>query len=41
MPRMTGRVDGARRPLLRLAVMGGEPMLVLVDTGFNGELWLT
>ena len=38
MARMSGRVDDARRPLLRLTVPDGSPILALVDTGFNGEL---
>ena len=41
MPKMTGMVDAEQRPLLRLVLPDGNPILALVDTGFNGELWLT
>lgn len=41
MARMSGQVDGERRPLLRLTVPDGNPILAHIDTGFNGELWLT
>lgn len=36
--RMTGHVDGERRPLLRLSLPDGNPILVLIDTGFDGFL---
>ena len=38
---MTGRVDDERRPLLRLSVPDSNQILAIIDTGFNGELWLT
>lgn len=38
---MSGRVDDGLRPLLRLMVPDGNPILGLVDTGFNGEFWFT
>ena len=41
MARMSGRVDDERRPLLRLTVPDSTPILGLIDTGFNGELWFT
>ena len=38
---MTGSVDRSGRPLLRLARPDGDPILALVDTGFNGQLWFS
>ena len=34
-------MDGSGRPLLRIVRPDGNPILALVDTGFNGKLWLT
>lgn len=36
--RMTGHVDTERRPLLRVELPDGEPILALIDTGFDGTL---
>lgn len=41
MAEMDGRVDAERRPLLQLQLPDATSILALVDTGFNGELWLT
>ena len=37
---MVGIVDGQRRPLLRLQMRDGGQLLALIDTGFNGQLWM-
>ena len=41
MPKMSGWLDDDFRPLLRMAVPDGNPILVQVDTGFNGDVWIT
>ena len=38
---MAGTVDEHRRPLLRLQLRDGGHILALVDTGFNGQLWMS
>ena len=40
MRRMTGTVDTSRRPLLRVVRPDGNPILSMIDTGFNGEVWI-
>lgn len=41
MPIMRGTVDGRRRPVLTIATRDGSRFLGMIDTGFNGELWMS
>jgi predicted aspartyl protease len=42
LARHIGSVDARGRPLLRLAIQGAEDeILVVVDTGFNGDLFIS
>ena len=36
-----GSIDERRRPLIRISVAAGDSFLALVDTGFNGDLYMT
>ena len=40
MAKVIGSVDGRRRPVIRIEGKG-DSLLLVVDTGFNGDLMLT
>jgi predicted aspartyl protease len=40
LSKIIGSVDHLCRPVVRVALSGGESFLALVDTGFNGELMI-
>lgn len=41
LPSMLGGVDPRGRPIVRIAISGGDvEFLAVVDTGFNGELFM-
>ena len=40
MARLVGSVDGRGRPLTRIET-GGDSLLAVIDTGFNGDLMVT